>query len=403
MATGNQLIASYATLTNQLGDAFNSVIPVINISSISTLGTLTNYGDLIILNPGGSAVNTATQPTLSNTASNANGIIFDGINATLFQNKILAQSGLRVESIGASNFTEITDGNIVCETVYSQASVLSGIIFATDYLQASNHVASDTFKNSPGDTWYKWTNGSNTSELTATYGYFNNLSTSTITAVESIKDVAGNSVFTYDFSNATNILEATTGNFTKLSAQSLTQIESIKDGGGNSWFSYDSNTFTNEITIQQLNCSNIVPAPLYSAPLIPSAFLSENSTINLFVSTPTVLGSTTMTTTSFSYMMAQANIQIDHNGSGKHTLQSYLEITDASGLTSIATSLPMTISLDAKLSPTIPTTQNLTLNLRTPSSINPDTYQIIAWAIPGVDQTDIYCPRLDLIGYGSLG
>lgn len=138
MASGNQLIQDYATIANQLGDYFNTI--TLNVSSISTFGTLGSVGNLITLNPDGGSVDITTLPNLVNLNSNTTNLTFNGTE-TIFGNdtKVVGHS-FQVDNL-AGFTTTITGGDIINTNVISQSITASntitalGAIINTGYFQ----------------------------------------------------------------------------------------------------------------------------------------------------------------------------------------------------------------------------------------------------------------------------
>jgi len=107
---------------NSLGEAF--VAPAGGgttvISTVSTLYTMTNVGDLLYLNPDSGIVNTAQMPTLSNVAFNTTGIVYTSIpsDTTIISNN--------VEIPSAYNFAHNPENNTTFPTHTINANLVVG-------------------------------------------------------------------------------------------------------------------------------------------------------------------------------------------------------------------------------------------------------------------------------------
>jgi hypothetical protein len=171
MASGNQLIQDYATIQNQLGDYFNTI--TLNVSSISSFGTLGSVGNLLTLNPDGGSVDITTLPNLVSINSNITGINYDGVN-TLFttQTQVIGNPFI-VETLGGSK-TEIIAGEVECHNLLALSSIT-----AYDSITAISSFVNQTYTNKITDAsnniFFRWDSNTGHTSTSATSAFFSTI------------------------------------------------------------------------------------------------------------------------------------------------------------------------------------------------------------------------------------
>ena len=172
MASGNQLIQDYATIANQLGDYFNTI--TINVSSISSFGTLGSVGNLITLNPDGGSVDITTLPnltTLNNTTSQMN---FDGTD-TLFTSQVqVVGHPFIVDNLGGG-ITNITGGDLTNVYINSQSIFASNAIGSFGTIGTTNKIQTPQIIDSGSNVFFNYDISNNINYVSANTAYFSTI------------------------------------------------------------------------------------------------------------------------------------------------------------------------------------------------------------------------------------
>lgn len=101
--SASQISAIEWNQPNLLGDGFYAIQTTLNVSSVSTLQTLTQFNDTIFLEPGGSSANIATMPLILDLADRTAHITNTGLNITTVDGDLLVNNGfIQTDTINVS-------------------------------------------------------------------------------------------------------------------------------------------------------------------------------------------------------------------------------------------------------------------------------------------------------------
>ena len=173
MASGNQLIQDYATIANQLGDYFNTI--TINVSSISTFGTLGSVGNLLTLSPDGGSVDIATLPNLVNLNSNTSGLTFNGAESVFGTDTKVVGHYFQVDNLGGFT-TTITGGDVVCSLVNANNQILASNTISCPGTITGGTIATSNIIDISSNTFFSFDSITGNTSTIATCGYFSTLS-----------------------------------------------------------------------------------------------------------------------------------------------------------------------------------------------------------------------------------
>lgn len=173
MASGNQLIQDYATIANQLGDYFNTI--TINVSSISTFGTLGSVGNLLTLSPDGGSVDITTLPNLVNLNSNTSGLTFNGVESVFGTDTKVIGHYLQVDNL-AGFTTTITGGDVVCSLVNANNQILASNSIVCPGTIIGGTIATSNIIDLSSNTFFSYDSITGNTSTIATCGYFSTLS-----------------------------------------------------------------------------------------------------------------------------------------------------------------------------------------------------------------------------------
>ncbi len=173
MASGNQLIQDYATIQNQMGDYFNTI--TLNVSSISSFGTIGSVGNLITLNPDGGFVDITTLPNLVNLNSNTTALSYDGSNTVFTSQVDILNHLLSISLIGSSNKTTITNDVLTTTNITAGDGISAGGQIIGNELRGQTLYV-NTIKDSDEKDFFVWDSlGSGNTSTIATAAHFSTI------------------------------------------------------------------------------------------------------------------------------------------------------------------------------------------------------------------------------------